>query len=131
MFAPNTRILVLDDMSTMRKIVIKSLKEIGFVDIQEGVDGVAGFTILDASSPPIQLVVSDWNMPNLSGVELLKKLRADERFVKLPFLLLTAEAEAHQVKEAILAGVTEYIIKPFTADVLKAKLEQAYHKVYP
>jgi two-component system chemotaxis response regulator CheY len=129
MFAPNTRILVLDDMSTMRKIVIKTLKEIGFTDIQEGVDGNVGWTVLESSNPPVQLVISDWNMPNSSGLDLLRKVRTDARFAKLPFVLLTAEAEAHQVKEAIMAGVTEYIIKPFVPDVLKAKLEQAYKKV--
>lgn len=129
MFAFNTRILILDDMMTMRKIVTKNLKEIGFTDIQEAADGNIGWDVLTKSSPPVQLIVSDWNMPNFSGLELLKKVRADASYGKVPFLLLTAEAEAHQVKEAVLAGVTNYIIKPFTAETLKLKLEQAYVKV--
>lgn len=116
-------------MMTMRKIVTKNLKELGFSDIQEAADGNIGWEVLTKSVPPIQLVISDWNMPNFSGLELLKKVRADANYGKVPFLLLTAEAEAHQVKEAVMAGVTNYIIKPFTADILKLKLEQAYKKV--
>jgi len=129
MFPPNTRILILDDMSTMRKVVTKTLKEIGFTDIQEAADGNLGWDVLQASSPPVQLVISDWNMPNCSGLELLKRVRADARYKKLPFVLLTAEAEASQVKEALMSGVSNYIVKPFTADVIKMKLEQAYKKV--
>jgi len=129
MFPPNTRILVLDDMMTMRKVVGKSLKEIGFTDIQDGADGNQGWEILEKSTPPIQLVVSDWNMPNCSGLDLLKKVRADAKYSKLPFVLLTAEAEVQQVKAAMAAGVTNYIIKPFTGANLKEKLEQAYKKV--
>lgn len=129
MFDPKTRILVLDDMMTMRKIVSKNLKEMGFTDLQEGADGKIGWDLLEKSAPPIQLVVSDWNMPNMSGLELLKKVRADQRFAKLPFVLLTAEAEAHQVKEALLSGVSNYIIKPFTPEILKDKLLQTYKKV--
>lgn len=129
MFDPKTRVLVLDDMMTMRKIVSKNLRELGFSDIQEGADGNIGWDLLSASVPPIQLIVSDWNMPNCTGLEFLKKLRADPRFAKVPFVMLTAEAEAHQVKEALMAGVTNYVIKPFTADILKVKLEQTHKKV--
>jgi two-component system chemotaxis response regulator CheY len=129
MFDPKTRFLVIDDMLTMRKIVTKNLKEMGFSDIQEAADGNLGWAILDKSAPPIQVVVSDWNMPNCSGLELLKKVRADARFAKLPFVLLTAEAEVAQVKEALVAGVSNYIIKPFTGEGLKAKLEQTHKKV--
>lgn len=129
MFDLGTRILVLDDMSTMRKVVIKTLKEIGFTDIQEGADGNIGWDLVQNSAPPIQLVISDWNMPNCTGLQLLKRIRGDARLKKLPFVLLTAESEAEQVKEALLAGVTNYIVKPFTTDVIRAKLEQAHQKV--
>jgi two-component system, chemotaxis family, chemotaxis protein CheY len=129
MFDPKTRILVLDDMMTMRKIVSKNLRDLGFSDIQEGADGNIGWDLLNASVPHIQLIVSDWNMPNCTGLEFLKKVRADARFAKIPFVMLTAEAEAHQVKEALMAGVTNYVIKPFTADILKVKLEQTHKKV--
>lgn len=129
MFDPKTRILILDDMMTMRKVVGKTLKDLGFTDVQEGADGKIGWDVLMASQPPIQLVISDWNMPNCTGLELLKKVRGDERYAKLPFILLTAEAEAHQVKEALIQGVTNYVIKPFTGEILRQKLEQAYKKV--
>lgn len=129
MFAPNTRILVVDDMMTLRKIVMKNLKELGFTDMQEAADGNIAWTVLSNSVPPVQLIISDWNMPNLSGLELLKKVRADAKYAKVPFLMLTAEAEAHQVKEAVVAGVTNYITKPFTGETLKLKLEQAHKKL--
>lgn len=129
MFALGTRILVVDDMMTMRKIVMKNLRELGFTDIQEAADGNLANEIVKKSQPPIQLIISDWNMPNCSGLEFLKKLRSEPGTAKVAFLMLTAEAEAHQVKEAVVAGVTNYIIKPFTPDILKQKLEQAYKKV--
>lgn len=129
MFDLKTRIMILDDMMTMRKVVAKSLKDIGFTDLQDGADGKIGWEILNKSNPPIQLVISDWNMPNCTGLELLKQVRSDPKFAKLPFILLTAEAEAHQVKAALELGVTNYIIKPFTAEILKTKLEQAHKKV--
>lgn len=129
MFDLKTKFLVIDDMMTMRKIVIKNLKDLGYTDIVEAADGNLGWTALDTANPPIQMVISDWNMPNCSGLDLLRKVRADARFTKLPFVMLTAEAEAAQVKEALVAGVTNYIIKPFTAEVLKVKLELTYKKV--
>lgn len=129
MFPANTKILVVDDMMTMRKIVTKGLKDLGYSDIQEAADGNLAWAALDAANPPFQLIVSDWNMPNCSGLDFLKKLRADARFKTIPFIMLTAEAEAHQVKEAILAGVTNYITKPFTGETLKQKIEQTFKKV--
>jgi two-component system chemotaxis response regulator CheY len=129
MFKPDTRILVIDDMSTMRKIVVKSLKEMGFVDIREAADGKLGWDLIDKTLPAVDLVISDWNMPNCTGLELLKKVRGDARFVKLPFVLLTAEAEAAQVAEAIKSGANNYIIKPFTPDSLKEKLEQTHKRL--
>ncbi len=77
----------------------------------------------------MQLIISDWNMPNCTGLEFLKKVRADARFGKLPFVMLTAEAEASQVKEALTSGATNYILKPFSADILKQKLEITHKKV--
>lgn len=129
MFDLKTKVLVVDDMLTMRKIVTKNLKELGFTDIIDAADGNLAWTALESSPAPVGLVISDWNMPNCTGLELLKKVRADARFAKLPFVMLTAEAEASQVKEAVLAGATNYILKPFAADTLKVKLEQAHKKV--
>jgi two-component system chemotaxis response regulator CheY len=116
-------------MLTMRKIVKNTLKTLGFLDVQEAVDGNQGWEMLQASSPAVQLIISDWNMPNCTGIELLKKVRGDDRFKSIPFVLLTAEAEAHQVKDALVSGVSGYIIKPFTPDTLREKLEQTHKKV--
>ena len=129
MFDPKTRVLVIDDMLTMRKIVMKNLKEMGFTNLTEAADGNLGWAVIEAGNPPVELVISDWNMPNCTGLALLKKVRADARFAKLPFIMLTAEAEAPQVKEAVVSGATNYILKPFTAEVLKQKIEQAWKKV--
>jgi two-component system chemotaxis response regulator CheY len=128
MFDLKTKVLVVDDMLTMRKIVTKNLKEIGFTDIIDAADGNLAWTALEGA-PTVGLVISDWNMPNCTGLQLLKKVRADARFAKLPFIMLTAEAEASQVKEAVTSGATNYILKPFAADTLKLKLEQAHKKV--
>jgi two-component system chemotaxis response regulator CheY len=113
---------------TMRKLVGKTVKELGFTDLTEAADGALAWAALEKASPPIGLVISDWNMPNLSGLDLLKKVRADARFAKLPFVLVTAEAEQHQVVEAVKAGVSNYVVKPFTAQILKEKLETAHKK---
>ena len=128
MFPPSTRILILDDMSTMRKIVAKNLRELGYTEIFEAVDGKIGWDLLQKLNPPIQFIISDWNMPNATGLDLLKLVRGDARFSKLPFILLTAEAEAHQVSQALVAGVTGYVVKPFTADGLKQAIDKAHKK---
>ena len=129
MFKPETNILIVDDMMTMRKLVKKSCKSIGFSNFTEAADGQEAWERLQVASPAIELIISDWNMPNLSGLEFLKKVRADEKFAHLPFVLLTAEAEVHQVKEAVEAGVSNYIVKPFTGESLKQKLQQTHAKV--
>ena len=129
MFAANTKVLVVDDMSTMRKIVSKSVQTLGMTDIADAVDGVDAWGKIEAANPPFQLIISDWNMPNMTGIELLKKVRTDARFSKTPFILVTAESEASQVKEAVVAGVTNYLVKPFTPDMFKQKLEAAHAKV--
>lgn len=129
MFDPKTRILIADDMMTMRKIVVKALKDMGFSDIQEAADGQIAWDLLQKSSPDIQLVISDWNMPNCTGLDFLKKVRVDAKYKKLPFILLTAEAEKHQVIEALKAGVSNYVIKPFTPEGLKQKIEEVHKKI--
>ena len=116
MFDLKSRILVVDDMLTMRKLVGKVLKEIGFTDITEAADGALAWTAISTAAAPFDLVVSDWNMPNCSGLDLLKRVRADAKFAKLPFILVTAEAEQHQIVDAIKAGVSSYVVKPFTPD---------------
>jgi len=123
-----TKVLVVDDMMTMRKLVIRSLKEIGFQDISEAADGVQAWQILSTSGSNFGLVVSDWNMPNCTGLDLLKRVRSDSRYKNMPFVLVTAESEKAQVVEAIKTGVSAYVIKPFDTETLKAKLEEAQSK---
>jgi two-component system chemotaxis response regulator CheY len=129
MFDPTTRILVVDDMGTMRKLVMRVCKEVGFTDLIEAADGVLAWNQLITSNPPVGLVISDWNMPNCTGLELLKKLRGDPKYKQIPFMLVTAEAEQHQIIQALTAGVNGYIVKPFTAATLKEKLESVHQKV--
>ncbi len=128
MFPSTTRVLVIDDMMTMRKVVIKVCKELGFTVIKDAADGELAWTILNESNPPIQLIISDWNMPNCTGLELLKRVREDEKLKKTPFLLVTAEAEQDQIIEAVKSGVDQYVIKPFSAATLKTKLEIVFKK---
>lgn len=129
MFDLNTRLLVIDDMGTMRKIVSKACKDIGFTDITEAADGALGWQAITTATSPIGLIISDWNMPNCSGLELLKRVRGDKRYAHLPFLLVTAEAEQNQIVEAIKAGVSSYIVKPFNPASLKEKIEAVHQKM--
>lgn len=127
MFDPQIRILIADDMGTMRKIVAKVFKELGYLDITEAADGALAWQAITNAEPPIGLIVSDWNMPNCTGIELLKKVRSDKKYAHLPFLLVTAEAEQNQIVQAITAGVNGYIVKPFTPTILKDKLVALYN----
>lgn len=128
MFDLNTPILVADDMGTMRKLVIKACQTLGFKNFTEAADGALAWEKLASANPAFGLVISDWNMPNCSGLDFLKRVRSDSRFKNLPFILVTAEAEAAQVVEAVKAGVSSYVIKPFNPETLAAKLQEAYKK---
>ncbi len=123
------RVLVVDDMMTMRKLVSKSLKEIGLTDLIEASDGAKAWEALTSSEPGVGLIVSDWNMPNSSGIDLLKRVRSERRFKDLPFLLVTAEAEAVQVAEALQAAVSGYVVKPFSSETLKRQIESIFKKI--
>lgn len=116
------KILVVDDFATMRRIVKNILRELDFKDIVEAENGAAAVKILE--SQDIDLIVSDWNMPKMTGLELLKWVRANEKTKDLPFLMVTAEAQKENVVEAVKAKVSNYIVKPFTAAVLAEKLEK-------
>jgi two-component system, chemotaxis family, chemotaxis protein CheY len=126
MFNLKTKVLVVDDFPTMRRIVKNLLKQLGFEDIDEAEDGAQALVKLKAGS--YGLVVSDWNMPVMEGIDLLKQVRADESLKSIPFLMVTAEAEKDKVITAIKAGVDNYVVKPFTAEVLKEKLEKIADK---
>lgn len=131
MYAPNTRFLVVDDFKTMRAIVKRTLQQMGYSNIDEAEDGVKALEMLNKakSEPqPYDFVVSDWNMPNMSGLELLKNVRSDATLKALPFVLVTAENEQTQVIEAAKAGVSNYIVKPFTRQDFEAKLKTVYLK---
>lgn len=131
MFPSGTKILIIDDMPSIRELVRNQLRGLGFIDIIEAEDGEDGWaTILTklGEAAPIELVISDWNMPKLKGLELLKRVRSDNRFASLPFILLTSEAEREQVTEAVMAGVSQYIVKPFSGKIFEDKLKTAYAK---
>jgi two-component system, chemotaxis family, chemotaxis protein CheY len=129
MFPPETRILIVDDMMTMRKLMAKSLKDLGYSQFVEAPDGQKAWEILNDVTQTVQLVVSDWNMPNCSGLDLLKRVRKDSRLAKLPFILVTAESEQSQVIEAVKAGVSGYVVKPFTTDAIKARFTDVHSKL--
>lgn len=129
MFAPTTKILIVDDMLTMRKLVAKLLRELGYQNLTEAKDGLDAWHQVSTATEPFELIVSDWNMPNGNGLDFLKRVRLDARFRQLPFLMLTAEAEQHQVMEAVKAGASAYIIKPFKSDVLADRLASVYQQM--
>ena len=115
------KLLVVDDSSTMRRIIKNTLARLGYKDILEGADGVEGWTALDAN-PDVEMLITDWNMPEMNGLELVQKVRADERFVDMPIIMVTTEGGKAEVITALKAGVNNYIVKPFTPQVLKEKL---------
>lgn len=115
------KLLVVDDSSTMRRIIKNTLVRLGYEDVLEGGDGVEGWSALN-SNPDIGMLITDWNMPEMNGLELVKKVRADSRFTDLPIIMITTEGGKTEVITALKAGVNNYIVKPFTPQVLKEKL---------
>ena len=116
------RFLIVDDFSTMRRIVRNLLAELGYGHVEEADDGRTALPMLRQGE--FDVLITDWNMPGMPGLELLKAIRADAKLAKLPVLMLTAEAKREQIIEAAQAGVNGYVIKPFTAETLKAKLDK-------
>lgn len=116
------KILIIDDFATMRRIMKNILKQLGFKNLVEADDGTTALNILE--SQKIDLIISDWNMPKMTGIELLKKLRASTEYKKTPFLMVTAEAQKQNVIEAVQAGVSNYVVKPFTAEAISDKLKK-------
>lgn len=123
----NVKILVVDDFATMRKVLRNLLKQAGYENIVEAEDGVTALRVL--KSQKIDFIISDWNMPNMSGLELLKAVRADNDIAKMPFLMVTAEALQDNVIAAVKAGVSNYIVKPFTAERLNEKIAKIMEKM--
>jgi len=121
------KVLVVDDFSTMRRIVKNLLRDLGFTNIQEADDGSTALPMLQGGS--FDFVVTDWNMPGMQGIDLLKAIRADENLAHIPVLLITAEAKKEQIIMAAQAGVNGYIVKPFTAATLKTKLDKIFERL--
>ncbi len=115
------KLLVVDDSSTMRRIIKNTLSRLGYEDVLEGEDGLQGWIALN-ENPDTGMLITDWNMPEMNGLELVKKVRSDARFVDLPIIMVTTEGGKAEVITALKAGVNNYIVKPFTPQVLKEKL---------
>jgi two-component system, chemotaxis family, chemotaxis protein CheY len=120
----NLKFLVVDDFSTMRRIVRNLLKELGFTNVDEAEDGVAALAKLRSTN--FDFVVSDWNMPNMTGLDLLKEIRSDANLKHLPVLMVTAEAKKENIVSAAQAGASGYVVKPFTAATLEEKLNKIF-----
>ena len=120
------KVLVVDDFATMRRIIKNVLRQIGFTQILEADDGTTALGLLKENK--VDLIISDWNMPQMNGLDLLKAVRKEEPTKVIPFVMVTAEAQKDNVLQAVQAGVSNYIVKPFTADAVKEKLNQIFEK---
>lgn len=121
------KILVVDDFSTMRRIIKNLLKDLGFTNVQEADDGNTALPMLQQGD--FDFVVTDWNMPGMQGIDLLRAIRADDNLKHLPVLMVTAEAKKEQIVAAAQAGVNGYVVKPFTAATLKEKLDKIFERL--
>ena len=121
------KILVVDDFSTMRRIIKNLLRDLGFTNTAEADDGKTALPMLRGGG--FDFLVTDWNMPGMTGIELLKAVRADDKLKSLPVLMVTAEAKRDQIVEAAQSGVNGYVVKPFTAAALKEKIEKIFERI--
>lgn len=121
---PNMKILVVDDHESMRRIEKQILNDLGYKNVDMADDGITALPMLQAGA--YDFVISDWNMPKMEGLELLKAIRADSRLAKIPVLLVTAESKKEKIIEAAQAGVNDYVVKPFNAEILKAKIARIF-----
>jgi len=126
---PKTKFLIVDDFSTMRRIVRNLLKELGYTNADEAEDGVVALQKLESMPTEYNFVVSDWNMPNMDGLTLLQKVRSSPQLKHLPVLMITAEAKKENIIAAAQAGASGYIVKPFTAATLAEKLDKIFEKM--
>lgn len=123
-YDPNMRVLIVDDFSTMRRIVRNILRQLGFNNVVEADDGTTAWDTINREK--IDFIVSDWNMPKMTGIELLRKVRSSEQYADTPFLMVTAETQQENIIEAVQAKVSNYIVKPFTADTMKQKIDKIF-----
>ncbi|WP_090725250.1 MULTISPECIES: chemotaxis response regulator CheY [Neptunomonas] len=121
------KILVVDDFSTMRRIIKNLLRDLGFTNVVEADDGKTAMPILQQGE--VQFLVTDWNMPGMTGIDLVRAVRADPKMAGMPILMVTAEAKREQIIAAAQAGVNGYVIKPFTAAVLKGKIDKIFDRI--
>jgi two-component system chemotaxis response regulator CheY len=131
MFPKETKFLVVDDFSTMRKILRKVLNELGYTNVTDADDGRTALPLLQKAAlagESFGFVISDWSMPGMTGIELLKACKADLQLKNIPFMLVTAESEQKHILEAAKAGVSDYVVKPFNAATLKAKMERVFQR---
>lgn len=117
----------MDDFSTMRRIIKNLLTDLGYADISEAEDGNQALSMLKTTD--FQFVITDWNMPGMHGIDLLKAIRADEKLKRIPVLMVTAESKREQIVEAAQAGVNGYVVKPFTSDILREKLDRIFSRL--
>ncbi len=129
MFPKDTRILVVDDMGTERKKLNYLLKDLGYDNIVEATDGIEGLKILEQEGAKIGLVMSDLNMPNMNGLEFLKKIRAQDAVKDVPFMIFSTESEREIIIEAMISGCSGYLIKPVQVEDLKAKLSKVFARL--
>jgi len=123
----NMKILIVDDFSTMRRIIKNLLRDLGFTNTIEADDGQSALPLLKAGS--IDFLITDWNMPGMTGIDLLKTVREDPNIKQIPVLMVTAEAKREQIIAAAQAGVNGYVVKPFTATVLKEKIDKIFERI--
>lgn len=123
----NMKILIVDDFSTMRRIIKNLLRDLGFTNTSEADDGTTALPMLQSGD--FELLITDWNMPGMQGIELLRQVRSDDKLAELPVLMVTAEQKRDQIVEAAQAGVNGYIVKPFTAQTLKEKLDKIFERI--
>lgn len=131
MFPPESRFLIIEDMSSMRDFIHASLKSLGYENILEAPDGVLAIEILkkqSRSGAPVDVILADWNMPKMMGIDLLKAIREVPDWEFIPFIMITTESEKAQILQAISSGVTDYIVKPFSISILQQKLLAAYKR---
>lgn len=120
----NMKILVVDDHESMRRIEKQILNDLGYPNVDMADDGTTALPMLQAGN--YDFVISDWNMPKMEGLELLKAIRADAKLTKTPVLLVTAESKKEKIIEAVKAGVNDYVVKPFNAEIIKAKIDRIF-----
>jgi two-component system chemotaxis response regulator CheY len=122
MFNPGEKVLIVDSMISMRKLISKTCSEIGITECLEASDAGQAWEMINANPDRVKLVISDWQMPQGTGIDLLKRIRSDTRFAKLPFIMMSAAADPKYISDSIKAGVNSFLVKPFTASALTEKI---------